>query len=289
MKAKEMSLPYPVLGIQDDITPLLTKEAVTITITEDKGNYHVDIDLEFTNDEIEELINKGKANYACECACTKTFYRECYRSNTPRFDITIPCNHVCGRIFFYCRVVVTQPINAYHNEGFHDDYADVTFDMEAGDLLVVFPDAWYDTDLKYEKLQAAGSFMCINKNPDEKEENTRFDLNKDIIEILLPPPLFEMYNTPSVNNAAVVLHSSLVLNALTYALIELSRQPDKYEQYLWARAITYRINDEKELKDYKDLENCDTQDVLELAQKLLKNPYQRLFNTLAEDENTMED
>lgn len=284
-----MSLPYPVLGIQDDITPLLTKEAVSANITEDKGSYHVDIDLKYSNDDIEELVNERKAYYACECACPRTFYRECHRSSTPHFDITIPCKHVCGRIFFYCRVVVTQPVHAYHNKGFHEDYADVTFDMEAGDLLVVFPDAWYDTDLKYEQLQAAGSFMCINKNPDEKEENTRFELNKDIIEILLPPALFDMYDTLAINNTAVVLHSSLVLNTLTYALIELSRYPDKYDQYLWARAITYRINDEKELQEYKDLENCDTQDVLELAQKLLKNPYLRLFNTLTADENTMED
>lgn len=289
MKAKEMSLPYPVLGIQDDITPLLPQNAVNIAFKEEEDNFLVSIDLTYTNADIGQLIAAGKATYICECTCTKTFYRKDHHSTTPHFDFTIPRHHVCGRINFLCSIVVTQPIGAYHNQGFHEDYGDATFDMERGDLLAIFPEAWYDTELQYDKLQAAGSFMQFNRNLDEKEEHTRFVLDRDKIEIVLPQALFDIYDTPSIKSAAVVLHTSFVLNALTFALTALGREPEKYSQYLWARAITYRMKTEKELQPYGNIEDCDPQDVLELAQKLLKNPYQRLFNTLAEDENTMED
>ena len=51
-------------------------------------------------------------------------------------------------------------------------------------------------------------------------EDIFFDISGEKIEITIPTAHYNMYPTPSVNGAAVTLHSSLVPNAPTYALIQ---------------------------------------------------------------------
>lgn len=282
MRTNNISLPYPVLGIHDDITPSLPEDSIKVEINSDLKDYIVRIDMRHGNADIERLINEGKALYTCECECAKTMYRKCHKSADPHLEITIPRKHVCGIILFHCDIVVIKPINAYRNRGFHEDYGDAAFDMEAGDILASFPEATYDTEIRYDKLQAAGSFMEIRKNENEEAEDTFFDLSGKKIVIQLPSKLYDMYGQPEIKQEATLLHSSLALNALTYALIQLCNNPEEYETKLWARTVLYRVKSEDNLADFRkdDSQMYDSQQAHILAQRLLKNPYQRLFNNL---------
>ena len=76
MKYKNVSLPYPVLGIYDDVYPLLGDDCIQMsdpvkTATE----YQFGIDLKQGNKDIAQLVNEGKAEYACEVTCRGTFLR----------------------------------------------------------------------------------------------------------------------------------------------------------------------------------------------------------------------
>lgn len=279
MKINDISLPYPVLGISDDVLPLLKKDCVAIdrpTMTATSLQFK--IRLKQKNKEISKFIRQGRAEYVCEINCTRTFYRECYHQSSPEFDIEIPRKNVSGRIEFDLFVTVKTPIEQYHNSQFNPDYDGVYFDMEPGDVLVAFPSASYNLDIKYDKLYAAGSFMQIANGGDDNRP-TWFNISGDKILIMLPPKMFKEYDERiRVDRDYIeIIHSSIVFNALVFALYHINEQ--EYDGKQWSESIKYRVKTEPALKGF-DIN--DSSRVFELAQTLLEDPYQRMFNHLCE-------
>lgn len=279
MNLNNISLPYPVLGISDDIMPLLPDDSLIVDISDSKRTYIITIDLKFDNKDIANLIDLGSAEYSCEYECSKTMMRCCVKSDKPHFIIEIPKNQVNGRINFSSYVSVKETILNYSNSGFNEDYGVASFNMEQGDILVAFPEFYYDADIKYDKLQAAGSFMQIRES--NLHEEVFFDISGDKIEILLPSVLYKLYCEPQVKGSAEIIHSSLVLNALTYALLNIE---NVHHENTWVKTIYYRLNNEAgfstdELKDPAMIP-C-------LAQRLLKDPYNRLFNNIMSQLNSL--
>lgn len=286
MKINDISLPYPVLGISDDVLPLLKKDCVSIdrpTMTATSLQFK--IRLKQKNKEISKFIRQGRAEYVCEINCARTFYRECYRQASPDFDIEIPRKNVSGRIEFDMFVTVKTPIEQYHNSQFNPDYDGVFFDMEPGDVLVAFPSASYNLDIKYDKLYAAGSFMQIANGGDDNRP-TWFNISGDKILIMLPPKMFKEYDERiRVDRDYIeIIHSSIVFNALVFALYHINEQ--EYDGKQWSESIKYRVKTEEALKGFDITDNTR---VFELAQTLLEDPYQRMFNHLCEMKKRVEE
>lgn len=284
MNINNISLPYPVLGISDDVFPLLGKDCIEIRPVKTTSSYCFDITLRQENQDISMRIEDGYAEYVCEVNCPKTFFRKCFSSANPHLHIEIGKELLCKEVSFLCLVVVRRNFYGYTNRGFNPDYKDVSFNMEKGDILVVFGKATYNIDIEYDKLQTPGAFMEIRENTNEKEEYTLFNIASDKIEILLPTGLYREYAEGMGHNSGFceIFHASFVFNALVYALHYIKDNPET----LWARTLKYRVKTEKELKNY-DLE--DESCFIELAQALLGNPYQRLFNRLQKTTGLIEE
>lgn len=276
MKTNSISFPYPVLGLSDDILPSLPEDCIVVENSSDIQNYYFDIILNYNNTDIEKLIRDGYAEYTCEVDCVKTLLRKSYPFKDPTFRITLPRKSVNGRVEFSCYISVKQHINSYVNNGFNEDYFGFSFNMEPGDILAVFPNFHYDVDIKYDKLQAASSFMVIREGIDEI---TKFNFSGNRIEILLPPQQFQIYQNGVGNKYAEIIHSSLAFNALTCALYSINN----YKETTWAKTILYRLATEEELIAFapEDPDSDATlEDVPELATILLKDPYNRMLNYL---------
>lgn len=274
MKYKNVSLPYPVLGIYDDVYPLLGDDCIQMsdpvkTATE----YQFGINLKQGNKDIARLVTEGKAEYACEVTCRGTFLRRCYKSSTPHFDIKLGRTEVNGRIEFQCFIATCLPIPNYSNDDFNEDYHGFTFDLETGDILAVFPMAWWNTNVKFDKLYAAGSFMQIVEAGDGIEK-TCFNLSGDKILIELPHDLFVQYQRIG-NSFPEVIHSSLVHNALVYALSNLDECIDSGR--LWADSLQIRL---EELHILSSEFKYDMAAVYQAADMLLQNPYKRMLDSL---------
>lgn len=273
MNLCNISFPYPVLGINDDILP--SPDTPEVSLSADDYYYHFKIVLKYDNSEINRLVRLGFADHVCEVVCPATKYRRCFTSDDGNFSISIPRKTLGGKIMFTPTVTVKRPIINYVNPGFHPDYTGHRFDMEPGDILAAFDQISYNADIKYDKLKAVGSFMVIEETSDSLP-NTLLD--RDKIRLLLPTALYNQYKSnPYVNSNPDILHASLVLNSLTYALC-------RYEQYSgkkWAEVIKYRIETEEELAEFRDTDS-DEWRVDRLAQILLGKPYERLFNTLSQ-------
>ena len=278
MKNKGICFPYPVLGIGDDLdsNPSITSRS----IEEEKDYFVIHIDLDVDNEDIQNLIDKESAEYACEIDCPTTFYRRVLKSKTPAFDVRINRKDVAERVYFDCTVTAIKPINSYSNKAFNEDYKGFVFNLGPGDLLAFIGKLHYDADVNYEKLKSAGSFVTIIKGHDEN--NTIYYLANPKIEIQLPPSLYEDYriNFNNPGNHANIFHSSMVLNALVYAL--LNYDEGDHSDLLWARTLKDRIELEPGLSQYSGVfeKEKDPMLVLKFAQALLSNPYKRLLETM---------
>lgn len=281
MKLSNISLPYPVLGIVDDLIPTIDENNRKVKIDHDHYNYYVTFDLSFDNGQIQQYIDDGFAEFTCEIDCSSTVFRKSLSFPKNQFKITIPKKSVFGRVIFNCFVSVKKPISNYSNKNFNDDYKGFSFDLEPGDILVGFPPYFIDTDIKYEKLHAAGTFLEIIPGSPEQRETT-FNFETEKIQIVLPLDLFRLYDDYSMSKEfAVIMQASLAYNALTCALYEISSYPATIK---WIRAIGARLQTEDELKEFlvsADEDTIEVERVPELAMKLLKDPYNRLINYLS--------
>lgn len=275
MSLNNISLPYPVLGISDDITTPLPEDAISIDVKKDVKTYTFNISLKFNNRDIENLIKEGYAEYSCEYQCARTMIRKCEKSPISQFPITELRHNLSGRIIFKCYVSVKKEIKHYHSFTFNEDYGNTEFHMYPGDVLVIFPESYYNVDIKYDKLQAAGSFMQIRRREDLKD--IFFDITHDKIEIQMPAKHYDLFCDSKVRNQMATIHSSLVLNTLTYAMMHVK----EYEGLVWADTILQRVKTENQ---FEGLEIEEPSHIPIIAQRMLKDPYMRLFNEI---KNTM--
>lgn len=273
MKFNDVTFPHPVLGIGDAISGKtgFTKEP-EISITQD--SYKVKIECNFKNDDLQKLLDENKAEFLCDATCTNTVYRENVISNNSTIGIEIPKKQVKGKVEFTCLLVAKENLSAYSNSKAHPDYNGYTFDLDKGDVLAFFGEFTFDADIKYEKLKAVSSFMEVVEN--ESITFTNVDLKKPKIEVQLPSNDYDTYKSDTISHEAKfapIFHSSIVLNALLIALYNF----DEHKDYLWAKALDYRLKNEEQ---FKTLSIEEKENIPEIAQRLLGNPFSRLLNGL---------
>ena len=274
MKNKDVCFPHPV-GVGDAVG---LKPTVKPQISKDRDDFIITINADIDNEDIQKLVNDGYATFACEIDCPTTFYRQIFYPNETTFEIRIKRKDVAGRVNIDFTATVTKSIKNYTNSQFHPDYQGFTFDLEPGDLLALLK-MHYDADIQYDKLKSAGSFMTIV--PGHDENNTVYYLHNSKIEIHLPPALYNDYRVSfsGPGKHASIFHSSIVFNALVYAL--LNYDDEEFGNTLWARTLKHRMELEPRLRAYADvLENKDPMKIMIFAQALLDNPYKKLLESM---------
>ena len=273
MKFNDVTFPHPVLGIGDAINGKtgFTKDPEINITTE---SYKVVIECNLANEDLKKLLQNGKAEFLCDTTCTNTVYRDNVVCNTSKIEIEIPKKQVKGKVEFTCLLVAKENLSAYSNSKAHPDYNGYTFDLDKGDVLAFFGEFTFDADIKYEKLKAVSSFMEVVEN--ESITFTNIDLKKPKIEVQLPTNDYNAYKSDAIAHEikfAPMFHSSLVLNALLIALYNF----DEHKEYLWAKALKYRLDNEEQ---FKTLSIEEKENIPEIAQRLLGNPFSRLLNGL---------
>lgn len=276
MNTRNKMLPYPVLGNYDAVYPLLEDDAVVMpTPVMDDKSFSFHIELNQKNQDITTLIGEGKAEYLCEVYCKATFLRQKYTSSIPSFDFVIERKSVSGHVDFDFYVILKEDIK-YTNIGFHDDYKDLIFDLEKGNILVVFPSASFNAKLVNYKMYAVGSFM---KFLDSEVSEIDIDMGReDSIYILLPHRMFKQYSETIQANQDFddIIISSVLYNFLVLAITKYDEERDR--EKTWADALKGRVEEINETTN-KNLK-LRPEDAFELANLILKQPHERLFDSL---------
>ena len=278
-KSNNNILPYPVLSAEnEDVRPSL-KDIDSISIKHEvKDDFFVfTVKLLQLNSTIKSLIEAGKAKYMFVLTCPTTVFQEKKLSNEPVLTIEVKKTSINGHLDFDCFVVLTEKIT-YTNIGFADIYEGLSFDLEAGNILVRFPHRETNMDLSNEKMFVSKAFVEFVKS--EKEE-VEMGFDSDIINVFLPQKQYfkylEFHNNSLFSDLII---SSIVHEAIMMAIIEY--EEDIHGSFRWADALNtliYRISDKHySLKGMK--KEVRVKKAWELSNLVLKNPHERLFDSI---------
>lgn len=298
MRIENVSLPYPVLGISDDITPSLQETGCAnpiITIEEKAKEFLISVILKLDNTDILKYIQDEYAEYSIEVSCHSTMLRICKTSPTPKFSFTIEKKLLNGSINFESFVIVKKDIRNYKNKGLNPDYEGHTINLHKGDLMVAYNKCSYPLNLDLRNIRNIKSFMTVQRNTRENEHSVTYDLDSSKILILLPSEMMDEYNKKSASSEEdgkrkTILKASLYLQALTYALLNYNTYKDK--DYMWVNALTYRMN-EPDIRDFcsdiinNESNNLDSQnmdDLFKLAHMMLNQPYMGMLKQISTSE-----
>lgn len=302
MRIKDVSFPYPVLGINDDIMPTLEETGCSepdIKIFEEGDSFRISVVLKLENDDILNYIKKGFAEFSVEMSCPSTMFRGCFTSPSPEFNFKVEKCLLNGNLEFETFVIVKKDINDYRNEGLNSDYDGHIINLHKGDLLVAYEKSSIPLNLDLRNIRNMKSFMKVLKNDREDERSVTYDLDGPKILIYLPEDMMIEYNKkssdPSENNKRKkILKASIYVQALIFALIHYHEYKDS--GHMWVNALAYRMK-EDDLKDFcadilndefigYDMQNME--DLFKLAHMMLNQPYMDMLKQIGADGNNVE-
>lgn len=279
-------LPYPVLSAEnEDVRPSLKDiESIKIDHVAKDDSFCFTARLQQRNDTIKKLIEDNKAKYMFVLTCPTTVLQEKRLSSAPEITIEVNKQSVNGHLDFDCYVVLIEKIT-YSNIGFADIYEGLSFDLEAGNILVRFPHLETNMDLSNEKMFASKAFVEFVKS---KKDVVEMGFDTDIINIYLPQKQYDNYL--EIHNNA--LYSDLIISSIVHEAIVmaiLNYDDDSHSSLRWADALnTLIIRLSEKRFSLKGLSKDDRiKKSWELANLVLKNPHERLFDSIIKIDSEM--
>ena len=94
MRIDNVSFPYPVLGISDDITPTLEETKCDVPVikadNDGSGGIVISAQIKLENADILKYIADGYAEFSLEVSCRDTLFRRCEKFSELEHVFTIP-------------------------------------------------------------------------------------------------------------------------------------------------------------------------------------------------------
>ena len=272
MRINNLSLPHPVLGIEDDVTGTYSVEC-SVSLTPEKAT--LSIKQHLSNKTLSEMIASEEAVFNVEAHSRQTFYRKAFVSDKSDYDIEIPVELLRNRVDVNFYIVSTIDKDDYKIEGSNRDYGENNFMIRKGDVLASGGSTWFPALKDWRALKAADSFITIDKG-DFKEGTVNIFLDRDKIGIELSKKDYQTYsNLCRRTNLYPIFHSSFVFPALLHVLSQLKENQSDFMAYQWFTALAFRKENESELSNLDWNEEINFP---KIAQILLSNPIDRMLN-----------
>jgi hypothetical protein len=259
--------PHPVLGIGDDITG-----SIHVELRVESSGKEIEIAPTFTiaNDDLQKLVEKRTALFVSHLYCSRTMYREVFKSDKNIPDIIrIDSSRLNGEVeidFFIC---ANESIVEYSNKDFNKDYSGHKFSVDKGDVLGYAGKGRFFANKAPEDLRSISALMNID-NTEKSNHPMYIDYGGDKITIMLCQDDYENYQIVRRTSLYVnILLSCIVLPCLTEVLHYLSTQEAiEFSEKRW-----YKV-----LSEMKEKSKDGTE--IEIAQRILDLPNSRSFNTI---------
>ena len=195
MKIANLSLPYPVLGVHDDIAGKYDISGPDVTTKPD--NTEISLAHVLRNHEIQALLESGKAEFVTHVHCMRTSFRQCFKTSSLTQTISIKSDEIRDKVELEFFIIATQPIADYRPQSAHHDYSGFTFELTAGDVLAYGGTTNFVAQKQWLASEAVGSFMVLEEG-DWKVGPMKINLERDKISIALSREDFERYKSLSL-------------------------------------------------------------------------------------------
>lgn len=222
-----------------------------------------------SEESILSLIGKGRAIYAAEVSCQKTYLRRLLVSDQPsqQFNFKPGDFHEKTEISGY--VACRKDIAEYHSDNFHEEFGGDTFRLLHGDVVAIDAPRAYWWDLELMKPVVTVFQLAAH----EKVPANSFDLlwDEDKVQIRMRKKTKERFERMrSMRKMEAFLLNSVYLSAVTDTLRLMAEDGAQYQDKKWYRAIMHKI-DERKIRLNNDA------NFVKIAQQLLELPLGRML------------
>lgn len=304
MKISNASLPYPVLGRQDDYKCDQPEAWLSINPSSNDRKHIIEYTIKFdnSNTQLIELVRNEKAVLNIELDCVAGFIRECkivphtravelLKEGEGPLLIELEKDKYSGIISVTGYITALEDIVLKNNGQFHDDYERMDFKVSKGDVLAVFPCAEaIHLELDWEHMyHNAGAPVKIVRD-DSKNAVVNTVLEESYIEIHLPANDHDKFKDKFEKNPRMgpIMLMNYARPAIMVALNKIIQEPGISN--MWADAIKTRISSEPELAYYKpedgEWENADlsywNKDIEKIASILLREGEKKMIQSCLE-------
>lgn len=272
-----LSMPHPVLTPRNSNYTSGCKFDARIEKESHENIINVSVRYSLASKKLEGLVETGKAKYFLAIKCNSTWHREVYSTDKHicNFEMDV-CNYE-GKVTLVPYIATVTRLKSFksdeHTSAMHD-FNPNGFDLPAGSILAM-ADPYEIT------FDSNNNESIITMKSSEKVDKNRYEIsfNNEYILIELHNETFNKVNSMRNQTSGGLLHPSLFLIALEYAIRKIAEDSDDSKGYRWANAIT-TIMDKKNLTfDTNNIESS----VHKIAQTLLEDPLSRLFETSGDE------
>ena len=140
-----INYPYPVIReYTDDYQS--TEFIGELKVLLEPDGYAVHTNFEINNKGIQILLSKRILTYALEVQCVSTWFRKLYTIHENRV-IRLDPQMIHERVELIPCIVVATSIEGFTNEDFAEEYQDMKFDLNAGDIIGIGQKRTFDPNV----------------------------------------------------------------------------------------------------------------------------------------------
>lgn len=270
------SYPYPIWGWKDDYKSTINDEDILITEISDKDNFVYELELRAQNEDIERLIEQGKAIYACVGICQTTFHHYYFTSENAKFTIAIPRKEVNNKIELKWMVLTKEAIPDYQSSLLNDDYQGfASFPLGA---MIGYITSFEINASICDELRSLDEIFVVVKNIESNDIRYSFDERK--IKVKLPESQLEIFNNYGGKYPAI-MHSTIVYQALVLAITKLKDEDDSKDWvYILKQYIDVMDSENIPSTDEVGDEGYTLEQAMEIANYILQDPIIRMFDDI---------
>lgn len=282
MEIKAKLYPYPVLShFSDDYKA--GEFDVSIDVVRDGYNLKIDFLTTLTSTGLKNIVKAGQAQYVYHLECAQTGFRTVVKTTNTSESYVISNKSISGKLQICPFIVASQDIQRFSTPDFHNDYSNISFDIEAGCVMAVGKMVTVDISKDIDDLANTPSIFSIVRNADVSCKEMLVDMSGRKIIIKLPMSDYYSYKSLSQTPAAqAILNSLTIIPALTYVLSELKIMTND-ERMENADSLWYKTLSKTLLTQFEcDIESDDfsNSNSIVLAQKLINDPISDAFQML---------
>ena len=244
MKFHNRAFPYPILDgsdySRDDYIDGGYQASFEHSAIDTEGNVLFTVEHFCTVDELRNLVSDGKAKYGVLVTCSDTSLRQFFMSSNAEQKIDIKAKDLYGRVVIWPQIVAVTPIEGFSSEFLNEEFQDLAFDVEPGDVLATDDSIvrFFEFNrLSFETLVSARSSEDINPfsyNITLQERSIYIDMGTKLYELFM--------GLRTEPDKRPFLAMSIYKDCFYVALNELATNPEAAE-YRWARALEQKLGE----------------------------------------------
>lgn len=263
-----VSFPYPILGVGDDYINAGFQVALRKPDCELTAGEVLEIPFSFdmNDQEIQKLIDAGKASYGFEVSCSATARRDVHLESEPQGQLSLNTSEVFGEVIIAPRIFVLEDVDSFSSPNFNPEFEDTKYTLAPGDFIAMAADQSINANFKTVKFQSALKILRI-----EAIDPWAYscDVDGDHIIVSMGPKFHDFFTEARTDQVTAPFLIMSVFKDAILAALEILVKDDHESASIWSSALFQRLDAlNLKLPEEPDLDHLNI-----LAQRLLHDDW----------------